>query len=103
VGWRGRLASQDLSRRSPDAESRRLSRRGPKEEILEILTVKGIAARYEPRAPGLFVVVFDDPDGNFVELFPDAETMELPPGASCTAQELDRVMAGSAALVRKLA
>jgi hypothetical protein len=74
----------------------------PKEEILEMLTVKGIAARYEPRGPGLFVVVFDDPDGNFVELFPDVETMELPPEASCTAQELDRVMAGSAAFVRKL-
>lgn len=75
----------------------------PKEEILAMLTAKGIAARYEPRGPGFLIVGFDDPDGNFVELFPDAEIMELPLRAFCTAQELDRVMAESASLVENLA
>jgi hypothetical protein len=74
----------------------------PKEEIFEMLTAKGIAARYEPRRPGLLVVGFDDPDGNFAELFPDVETMELPPEAFCTAEDLDRVMAQTAAMVRNL-
>ena len=75
----------------------------PKEEILELLTAEGIAARYEPRGPGLLVVGFDDPDGNFVELFPDFETMELPSEAFCNAENLDRVMAQTAARVTKLA
>jgi len=46
-----------------------------KEEILEILTARGLQARYEPRGPGFYIVGFDDPDGNFVELFPNVETM----------------------------
>ena len=75
----------------------------PKEEILKMLTAKGIAARYEPRGPGIVVVSFDDPDGNFVELFPDIETMELSPEALCTAENLDRVMAQTAAIVANLA
>ena len=75
----------------------------PKEEILELLTAEGIAARHEPRGPGLLVVGFDDPDGNFVELFPDFETMELPSEAFCNAENLDRVMAQTAARVTKLA
>ena len=41
-----------------------------KEQILEELNRKGIAARYEPRGTGLDIVGFDDPDGNFVEVFP---------------------------------
>jgi catechol 2,3-dioxygenase-like lactoylglutathione lyase family enzyme len=75
----------------------------PKKEILEMLTAKGIAARYEPRRPSVVVVCFDDPDGNFVELFPDFETMELPPEAFCTAENLDRVMSQTAAMVANLA
>lgn len=74
-----------------------------KEEILETLTTKGITARYEPRGPGFLIVGFDDPDGNFVELFPDVETMELPAQAFCTAEELDHVMAQSAAWVNSIA
>jgi hypothetical protein len=35
-----------------------------KEEIFEKLISRGIAARYEPRRPGLAIVGFDDPDGN---------------------------------------
>lgn len=70
-----------------------------KEEILEILTSRGIAARYEPRSGGLVIVGFDDPDGNFVELFPNIETVELPPQAFCSAQELDRAMAECKALL----
>lgn len=75
----------------------------PKEEILAMLTAKGIAGRYEPRGPGTLIVGFDDPDGNFVELFPDFETVELPPSAFCTAAELDGVMTQSAAFVKNLA
>ena len=58
-----------------------------------MLTSRGIAACYEPRSGGLVIVGFDDPDGNFVELFPNIETTELPPHAFCSAQELDRAMA----------
>ncbi|HEY5743869.1 MAG TPA: VOC family protein [Terrimicrobiaceae bacterium] len=75
----------------------------PKEEILQILREKGILARYEPRGPGFIIVGFDDPDGNFVELFPDVETMELSPGAYCTSRELDRVMAECAAGIKHFA
>ena len=74
-----------------------------KEEIFERLTLRGIAARYEPRGPGLVIVGFDDPDGNFVELFPNIETIELPPQAFCDAQELDRVMAECRALLDRWA
>ena len=73
-----------------------------KEEVLEMLAAKGIAARYEPRGHGFFIVGFDDPDGNFVEIFPDFESVELPPEAFCTAQELDRVMAERARWVENL-
>jgi hypothetical protein len=74
-----------------------------KEEIFERLTLRGIAARYEPRGPGLVIAGFDDPDGNFVELFPNIETIELPPQAFCDAQELDRVMAECRALLDRWA
>jgi hypothetical protein len=74
-----------------------------KEEIFEGLTLRGIAARYEPRGPGLVIVGFDDPDGNFVELFPNIDTMEVPPQAFCDAQELDRVMAECRALLDRWA
>jgi hypothetical protein len=75
----------------------------PKGAILALLAAKGIPARCEPRGPGFLIVGFDDPDGNFVELFPDVETMELPPQAYCTIQDLDRVMAESAAWVKNFA
>ncbi|MGA7213905.1 MAG: VOC family protein [Terrimicrobiaceae bacterium] len=68
-----------------------------KEEILERLKAKGVQARYEPRGPGFFIVSFDDPDGNLVEIFPNVETMDLPPGAFCPAEHLDHVMAELAA------
>ena len=74
-----------------------------KEEIFELLTLRGIAARYEPRSGGVVIVGFDDPDGNFVELFPNIETTELPPQASCDAQELDLVMAECRALLDRSA
>ena len=70
-----------------------------KEEIFERLTSRGITARYEPRSGDLVIVGFDDPDGNFVELFPNIETTDLPPQAFCSAQELDRVMAECKALL----
>jgi hypothetical protein len=74
-----------------------------KEEIMESLTARGIKARYEPRGRGLFIVGFDDPDGNFVEIFPDVETMQLPPEASCPTQDLNRVMMQCAARIDSFA
>ena len=56
------------------------------------LVAKGIAARCEPRRRGFLVVGFDDPAGNFVELFPNIETVESAFEAF-TAQDLERVMA----------
>ena len=74
-----------------------------KEEILETLTAQDVNARYEPRGRGLIIVGFDDPDGNFVEIFPDVETMELPPEALCHAQDLERIMAECTARVQNFA
>ena len=74
-----------------------------KDEILEALTAQGVKARFEPRGTGLIVVGFDDPDGNFVEIFPDVETMELPPGAFCQTEDLDQVMAECTACVENFA
>jgi hypothetical protein len=74
-----------------------------KEEILEILTARGVQARYEPRGPGFYIVGFDDPDRNFVEVFPNVETMELPPEAFCPVENLDRVMEEMAVWVKNLA
>jgi hypothetical protein len=104
IQWDGAAASLRKISAGPAPMQNHLAFRvdRPKEEILEMLAAKDIVARYEPRGPGLLVVGFDDPDGNFVELFPDVETMELPAGAFCTAQELDQVMARSAAFVRNL-
>ena len=74
-----------------------------KEEILGKLKAKGVQARYEPRGPGFYIVGFDDPDGNLVEIFPNVETMDLPPGALCPAEHLDRVMAVLAAQAGRFA
>ena len=74
-----------------------------KDDILEALTAQGVKARFEPRGTGLIIVGFDDPDGNFVEIFPDVETMELPPGAFCQTEDLDQVMAECTACVENFA
>ena len=74
-----------------------------KEQILEELNGKGIAARYEPRGTGFNIVGFDDPDGNFVEVFPGIETADLPPEAFSASGELERVMAEMAVWVNSVA
>jgi hypothetical protein len=74
-----------------------------KEQILEELNGKGIAARYEPRGAGFDIVGFDDPDGNFVEVFPGIETADLPPEAFSASGELERVMAEMAVWVNSVA
>lgn len=68
----------------------------PKEEILEALRQGGIDARYELRGPGFQIVCFDDPDGNFVEVFPNIETVAMPPDAHCSLEDLEAVMAEKA-------
>jgi catechol 2,3-dioxygenase-like lactoylglutathione lyase family enzyme len=105
VHWDGSTASIRRIPRGPIPMQTHVAFRvdQPKEQIFEMLAAKGIPARYEPRGPGFLIVGFDDPDGNFVELFPDMETMALPPEGYCTAQDLDRVMAESAAWVKNLA
>lgn len=64
-----------------------------REEIFAALEGRVNNARYEARGPGFQIVCFDDPDGNFVEVFPNIDTVPLPPEAYCTIEELDGVMA----------
>jgi hypothetical protein len=64
-----------------------------REEIFASLSGRVDNVRYEPRGPGFQIVCFDDPDGNFVEIFPGFDTVPLPPEAFCTGEELDGVMA----------
>lgn len=67
-----------------------------RETIFAQLEGRVDGVRYEARGPGFQIVCFDDPDGNFVEIFPNFETVPLPPEAFCTVGELDGVMAGLA-------
>ena len=64
-----------------------------KEEILNELSRRGIAARFEPRGLGMEIVCFDDPDGNFVEIFPGVDHVSLPPEAFCPVENIDAAMA----------
>jgi hypothetical protein len=102
--WDGAsFPSQDSEKPSPDAEpcgsSRRLvqgaNSRGAKPE----------RNRCTLRAPRhrLDIVGFDDPDGNFVEVFPGIETADLPPEAFSASGELERVMAERAVWVNSVA
>jgi hypothetical protein len=103
MGWSHSFGAQNSCCFAADAESCRVPRRLGEGRNLRKAALRGIAARYEPRGPGLVIVGFDDPDGNFVELFPNIETIELPPQAFCDAQELDRVMAECRALLDRWA
>jgi len=67
-----------------------------REEIFAALKEKSLNARYETRGPGFQIVCFDDPDGNFVEVFPNMETVPLPEDAYCSAEALEHVMAEKA-------
>jgi hypothetical protein len=53
------------------------------ETIVAELKQRGIPHRLEPRATGFLIPVVDDPEGNMVELFPNIDHLELPPGALC--------------------
>ena len=64
-----------------------------REEIFTSLEGRVKSVRYEARGPGFQIVCFDDPDGNFVEIFPNLDTVPLPPEAYCSVDELDEVMA----------
>lgn len=65
-----------------------------REEIFAALEGRVGNVRYEARGPGFQIVCLDDPDGNFVEIFPDIDTVPLPPEAYCSVGELENVMAG---------
>jgi hypothetical protein len=64
-----------------------------REEIFTHLEGRVKDVRCEARGPGFQIVCFDDPDGNFVEVFPNLDTVPLPPEAYCSVDELDGVMA----------
>ena len=64
-----------------------------REKIFATLEGRVANVRYEARGPGFQIVCFDDPDGNFVEVFPNLETVPMPPEAFCSVDELDGVMA----------
>jgi hypothetical protein len=63
------------------------------ETIVAELGRRGIAHRMEPREAGRTIPVIDDPEGNMVELFPNVDHAELPPGAFCPPGEVEQVMA----------
>lgn len=61
--------------------------------IVAELTRRGIAHRVEPRGLKLMIPVIDDPEGNMVELFPDVDHADLPPGALCQPAQVGPIMA----------
>jgi hypothetical protein len=63
------------------------------EAVLGELRSRGIAHRMEPRGPGFLIPVIDDPEGNMVELFPNVDHMEAPPGALCPRGQVREVAA----------
>ena len=68
------------------------------ETVVGELQARGIPYRLEPRATGFLIPVIDDPEGNMIELFPNVDHLELPPGALCprenVAQAIAHVTAG---------
>jgi hypothetical protein len=71
------------------------------DEIVAELNRRGIAHRMEPRGPGFLIPTIDDPEGNMIELFPNVDHMDLPPGAFCPPD--DRGRAAIAALRQRFA
>ncbi|MFN4257952.1 MAG: VOC family protein [Gemmataceae bacterium] len=63
------------------------------EEIVAELDQRGIAHRLEPRGIGLKIPTIDDPEGNMIELFPNLEHMDLPPGALVPPAQADAAIA----------
>lgn len=51
--------------------------------VVRELQERGVPYRLEPRATGFLIPVINDPEGNMVELFPNIDHLELPPGALC--------------------
>jgi hypothetical protein len=56
------------------------------------LQKRGIPYRLEPRAAGFLIPVVDDPEGNMIELFPNIDTMPIPPQALCPPEHIDRAL-----------
>jgi hypothetical protein len=54
---------------------------------------RGIAYRMEPRSTGFMIPVVDDPEGNFVELFPNVDNIPLPGKALCPPEHIDAALA----------
>jgi hypothetical protein len=71
--------------------------------IVAELKQRGIRCRLEPRGPGFLIPVIDDPEGNMIELFPNIDHMELPPGALCPRDRAAQVIAQVTALFRQKA
>jgi catechol 2,3-dioxygenase-like lactoylglutathione lyase family enzyme len=61
--------------------------------VVAELKERGIPYRFEPRGPGFLIPVVDDPEGNMVELFPNLDHMDLPPGALCPRERAAQVIA----------
>jgi len=64
-----------------------------REAILAELKRRGLSGRLEPRATGFLIPVVDDPEGNMIELFPNVDTMPLPPEAFCPREKAREVLA----------
>ena len=71
------------------------------EAVVAELKQRGIPYRMEPRAPGFLIPVVDDPEGNMVELFPNIDTMPIPPQALCAPAQASGVMASMKAQLDK--
>jgi catechol 2,3-dioxygenase-like lactoylglutathione lyase family enzyme len=65
----------------------------PTEEVTAELDRRGITYRMEPRSLDLFIPTIDDPEGNMIELFPNVDTMPLPPEALCPPAQAPLLMA----------
>jgi hypothetical protein len=63
------------------------------ETIVAELKARGIPYRMEPRASGFLIPVIDDPEGNMIELFPNIDTLEVPPQAFCPRERAAEVYA----------
>ena len=66
---------------------------GAVEQIQAELKQREIPFRMEPRGPGFLIPVVDDLEGNMIELFPNIETMDLPPEAICAPDRADAAIA----------
>lgn len=64
-----------------------------REAVIAELDRRKIPYRIEPRGPGFTVPTIDDPEGNMIELFPNVDTMPVPPEALIAPQSVGQVYA----------